>query len=161
MSLAGQASMFVNVVELGKTLALPFFRFAENIGKTVTAMSEAIEGDDTLMSGANAGESRLFNQAAKTFLPGIVANPASAGFGKQAARQFAPSPYDSYFFGDEKNSQREIKMRKASRRKQLESDGVDQEEIDATIKLEFPRRGKDQTYEELLQQLDDTEVEEE
>lgn len=158
MQLGGQAAMFVNVVELGKTLALPFFKFYEDMGKTISALSKAIEGDDTLMSGANAGESRFINQASKTFLPGIIADPGSAGFGKQTQRQFVPSPFDSYFFGTEKESQRKIKMLKAERRKDLEDEGKEQDEIDDTIKREFPRRGKEQTYEELLMQIEGTPI---
>lgn len=160
MSLAGSGMMYANATDLQKNLNLPLFKFLGDVGKVVADASQAIAGNDILMSGSNAGESRTMNQMQKTFLPGIFQNPLTGGFAPQMERQFVPSEYDSYFFGEEKSAKNEIKRDKASRKQELIDAGeLTDDEIKKIINKEYPRRAKGQTYTELLEQIEATEKE--
>lgn len=154
MGLASNTMMYANLIDLGKTIAVPaFYGYLVNVGKALKATSQLVQGDDTLLSGVDAGKSRTLKYSANAFLPGVFADPFSVGFGKQAERQFEVSPYDSMFFGEEKDAKREIQGMRASRRLELKDQGLMDDQIDAAIKQEFPKRRKGQSYVEKLEEI--------
>lgn len=146
MQLSGASMMYLNVVEMGQTvLTLPLLTFFKNVGKTIGAFEKFVEGKDTILTGTNAGQSRLAGNIRKTYIPSL--GGADFGFDAQMQRQFTPSPYDDYFKGDEWHEKQEKKQKKALRKAELEDqlqDSIpdDDERHTAIMKIlnkEFPK----------------------
>lgn len=152
MQLSGQSAMYLNPIDTWDSTFgnIALLRFFDNVGKTATATQDALEGRDILQSGPHAGESRLWNQTQKTFLPGILKD--QVGFSTQTERQFVKSTFDDWFYGEERNAQQETRRIRAEYKESLEEKGLKEEEIEKLIKERYPNKKKGQTYEELLKQ---------
>ena len=139
MQLADQATMFVNPVSLKDNLIgnIAIFKFFEDLGKEVGELVDYMQGDDIIKTGVNAGESALYNQTMKTFVPGIFKDN-SFGFEAQMERQFKPSKMDKYFKSDEKLKEEEVKGDRAERRAELEEAGKTDKEIRKILDKELP-----------------------
>lgn len=147
LQLSGTANLYLNPVETGSTvLAIPTLQVFKNIGTTLGAVDKAMKGEDTLISGPNAGHSRLMGDLRKDFVPGIGSAPW-AGLQSQMQKQFTPSPLDDYFHNDETKTKEQIKEAKSARRavleQQLEEQIPDEDERHAAIlkilNKEFPK----------------------
>lgn len=149
MGLSGQATTYLNLLEMGKMFSpseTSFIKFLEDLRKTAVATQNALQGEDTLMSGPNAGGSKLSDQFAKTFLPSPF--KSNLGFGTQMERQFESSVIDSWFNSEEKDAQRSIKMQKAEFKKDNNYEQLSDEqkkEFDSAIRSIFTK-SKDETY---------------
>ncbi len=157
MQLASSGMAYANVTEMGQMIVPAAVNFSTQVGKSVDALSKALAGEDTLLTGSNAGESRSINQLKKTFLPGAFQSLGTAGFGPQMERQFVPSAFDSYFFGEEKKAKRNVQEMKVEYRKELKDQDYTDEQIEDMVREKFPRRKKDQTYVEQLEMFEDEE----
>lgn len=129
MQLTSQSNMFLDPSELySNTLGdLSVLGFLDNVSKTVAETNDYLQGYDIIPTGVNAGESALFNQVQKTFLPSIARDFPSFGFEKQTEKQFEVSPLDSWFWSDEKNQEKIIKGRRAARKRELKKEFEDSE----------------------------------
>jgi len=151
MQLSGQATMYVNPVEMKKTFTdLTIIKFFGDVGKTAVDAQNFLEGKDTYASGPNAGESKLLNQLSKTFLPSPI-KPA-LGFESQMQRQFTKSPFDSWFVGEEKQAKSKTKEIRAIYRNELIDSGAKAEDIDKMVNEKYKPKEKEQSYSDLLQQ---------
>lgn len=156
MTLSSQASMYSNPVELYKFATnISAIRFFENVGKTINEANDFLEGDDILQSGPHAGESALYNQVRKTFMPGILKQ--GVGFGSSMERQFVPSVFDDWFYGEEKNAQQKTKRIRAEKRADLKDDYEDlsDKEIEEFLNEEFRKKKPNETYQELLEEYEE------
>lgn len=121
MQLSSQAAMYVNPVEMYNSTfkSLPLTQYLADVGKFALSVRKWANGEDTLTSGVNSGESRMGNAAAKILLPGIFKDH-SLGFGSQAEKVFTESPWHDYFRSDAHNDQVENKGDRASFRDDLD-----------------------------------------
>lgn len=147
LQLSGTANLYLNPVETGSTvLAIPTLQMFKNVGTTLQAVDKFMKGEDTLISGPNAGHSRLMGDLRKDFVPGIGSAPW-AGLQGQMQKQFTPSPLDDYFHNDETNTKEQLKEARSARRavleQQLEETIPDEDERHAAIikilNKEFPK----------------------
>ena len=151
MQLSGQSAQYINPVDTwNNTLgSVAVVRFLEDVGKTASKAQNLLEGKDILQSGPNAGESAFYKQFSKTFYPGILKD--NIGFSTQLQRQFRPSPFDSWFFGNEKKAEKEVKRIRAEKRKELEDQGLEGKSLRDSLNNSFPTKKKGQSYEQLLE----------
>jgi flavodoxin len=157
MQMSSQATMYLDPVETwDNTMGnLPTIRFFTDVQKTATEAQEFLEGKDTIPTGPNAGESALYNQMEKTFFPGIL--KGNFGFEVHQQRQFQKSPFDSWFHGDEKKAKTKIQSIKAKTKKRYLVDGLDAEkekELNKQI-TKFYKKGKDETYSDVLKRIEE------
>jgi hypothetical protein len=152
MQLSSSASMYANPNEAWKNSFgdMSILKFLNDVAKTAIEAENFIEGKDTISSGPNAGESRLYNQFSKTFFPGIL--KPGLGFGGQADRQFEKSPFDSWFYGDEKIAKTRATEIRAIYRNQLQESGVKEEEIEKEVNKRYRPKKSEESYTELLQE---------
>ena len=127
MGLSSQATTYLNPMEMKDMFSeITFLKFLDDVRETAVAAQKAIQGEDTLMAGPNAGGSKLYQQVEKTLFPSII--KSGFGFGSQMQRQFEPSTVDSWFHGPEKKAQNEIKRKKAEYKAELGFDDLSEEE---------------------------------
>ena len=156
MNLAGQLTTYDNIMETYRTVSnMAILRTFSNLVKTGEDFDKFIKGQDTILSGKNAGESALGNQLKKTFLPGIIADPFGLGFSKQGQQQFQQSPYDSYFHGEEYKAQHQLKQLKAEEKAELEDEDLTDKEIKKKLNHDFPKRKKNQKYYQILKKYEE------
>lgn len=148
MQLSSQATMYINPGEAYEGIIgnIAFFRFSENVINTVSAFEDAMKDDDLITSGSHAGESKLFNQMQKTFLPGIARDVPSFGFEKSMERQYEESPYDSWFHGDEKVREKQRLQARTRRKLELQEiysnlpEELRKKHINKILRREFNKR---------------------
>ena len=102
MSLSNQATSYVDITSKESVLQsslgnIAAFSYLQQVHKAMDDVNKAFQGKDTIATGIDKGESRLYNQFTSTFLPGSLKSPTSLGFENLAERQFTPSPFDEYF----------------------------------------------------------------
>lgn len=156
MQLASQASMYVNGIELYKTMTdISIIKFFKDCSKALTTFNGLVEGHDTIPTGINAGESAFGNAASKLLLPGVIANPSTIGFESQMERQFQKSPFDRYFWGEEKILKNEVSAIKADYKNKLQEENpeISDEEINKMVREKYRNKKKDETYEEYMQDV--------
>lgn len=122
MQLSSQAGMYVNPVDTYKSTigSNAVIQYCTDLGKELHRVSEYLHGRDIISSGINAGESGLWNQTKKTFLPGIFKDN-KLGFETQAEKVFEESPFHPYFKSGAKLDQEANKRDRAERRLELEN----------------------------------------
>lgn len=149
MTLSSQGAMYVNVVDALKSTigSIAFVQYMEDVGKELAKVKAYMEGKDIIQSGINAGESALWNQSRKVFLPGmfkdggpikILQRKSMFGFDTQAERVFEESPFHSYFKSEATLDREDNKRERAERRNELEADKVDPKEIRKILDTELP-----------------------
>jgi hypothetical protein len=143
MQLSSQAAMYTNPLTMKETIMdMAVVKLFEDIGKTMTAFNEYIQGDDILASGINSGSSRLAKEVKKTFLPGIF-RTESLGFGTQLQRQFENSPIDDWFKADNNKLRKRVQGERAALRKELLESGMDEKAVEKQVNRELPMPKKD------------------
>lgn len=145
MQLSSQAAMYTNPMTMKETIMdMAVIKFFEDVGKTMSALHDYVQGDDILSSGINSGDSRLGNQVKKTFLPGIFRTEA-LGFGTQMKRQFEESPIDDWFKSANNKERKSVKGERAALRKQLLEEGMDEKAVKKEVDrlLPMPKKDKD------------------
>ena len=150
MQLAGQSAQYINPVDTwNNTLgSVATVRFLDNVGKTAVKAQNLLEGRDILQSGPNAGESAFYNQFKRTFFPGILKD--NVGFSTQLQRQFKPSPFDTWFFGDEKKAEKEVRRIRAKEKRNLEDQGLKDKALRDALNKKYPVKKKGESYEDVL-----------
>jgi hypothetical protein len=156
MQLAGQASMYLNPVEMYNSTVgnMALLRFVEDVGKTATEAAEALEGRDVIQAGPNAGESAFYNQFEKTFFPSLI--KTDLGFEKQMQKQVKKSAFDTWFYGDEKKAKQAVKRIRADYREKLENQGItDKKELNKLVNKAFPGKKEDEkSYVDVLKRYE-------
>lgn len=138
MGLAEQATMYTNPRTLQENvLDISIMKFFEDLYKEGVALHKYLMGDDILSSGINSGESRLWTQTQRTFMPGIFRDGV-LGFGSQTERVFEPPIINSWFEDDIDIERRIMKGERAARRKQLLEEGMDKKEAEKIVNQELP-----------------------
>lgn len=138
LQLASQSSLYTNPSGLKENvLDMASIKFFTDLGKEGVALQKYIEGDDILSSGINSGDSRLWNQTFKTFMPGLFRDKY-LGFGSQMDRQFTPSPIDNYFKSEENKQRSKVKGERAKRKNELKEQGIDDKKIEKILNKELP-----------------------
>lgn len=114
MMLSKQASMYGDPVEIYNNVVAEnaMLRFLRSVGETVGAAANLLSGDDLILSGPNAGESKFEKQFKKTFFPRIAND--LIGFGTASDRLFFESPFDNWFRTPDTHAEkdrRELKLK--------------------------------------------------
>lgn len=159
MQLSSQASMYLDPVETWSNTVgnLPILKFFTDVGKTAVEAEDFLEGKDTIPTGPNAGESALYNQIERTLFPGII--KGGIGFDVHMSRQFQRSPFDSWFYGDEKKSKKRIQAMKAKTKKNYLTDDLQPEQEKAVKKQidKFYKKKKGESYVDVLKRIEEQE----
>ena len=136
-NLASQAAMYVNPVDAYKNTlgSNAVAGYLEQLGKELVAVQKYLDGDDIITSGPTAGESRLYNQTTKTFLPGL-------GLSSQSERVFEESPYHRYFESELKVDKRQNQGERARLRNEYEEQGLDSKEIRRLLREQAPTQSE-------------------
>lgn len=151
MQLSSQSAMYLSPGEMTRTMTdISAIKFLTDVGTTAVAAEQMLEGNDTISSGPNAGESKLYNQFSKTFFPGIA--KGSLGFESQMQRQFQQSPFDKWFYGDEKEAQTKTREIRAVYRAQLQKQGVKEEDIASKVNEKYRPKKEGESYVDLIQE---------
>lgn len=152
MQLSQQVSQYSNPVEMYQNLTdLAFIRFLDGTLKTVQKTIDYVEGNDVIMGGTHKGESALANQFRKTFLP--VPMRGYLGFSSSMERQFYKSPYDSWFWTQNKRDKQEISAIRAKYRRKLidkHQNKLSIKQINGMVNKKYHTKRKNQNYTELL-----------
>ena len=120
MGLAQSLTQYSNPLDLYKTISnIALLRILTDATKLLGDLSKEMSGQGLITSGEHTGEHKAVRQFKKTFLPPVLANPFSFGFETQTERQFAPSPVDSWFWGEEKSAKTEVGQIRAEAKKEL------------------------------------------
>lgn len=154
-SLASSSTQYLNGYSLIQEnfFSLAFVKFLEDTMQVAKAAQKAVQGEDTLLTGVNAGKSRLVQEISNSTVPGLF--NSYGGFGKQMEREFKPQPWNSWFYGIEKESKNQIKEYKAEYKLDLiEQDKFTEDEIDKMVTKKFPRRKKGESYESKLKKIE-------
>ena len=152
--LLNNSTMILNPSELGRTItSLAVLRWIGDLGKTLVHMGDYLMGDDMKLSGTNVGESKFGAGLYKLFLPRIAED--MFGFGPAMAKQFEVTPFDKYFWSDEKKAQRDIRELKIERAEQLRELYPDLDDTIFKKKLnkDFGKKRKGETYVDFLKRL--------
>ena len=160
LNFSSQLSAYIDPVESGKMIATTgLFRLFTNIGKLIDDFNDFLHGEDIIPTGIHAGESAFTNQLKKTFLPGIFKSPFSFGVESQMEEKYLKSPYDRYFWGEEKVSKKEIIRMKAIEKRplniKLKKEIITEQQYENEVKKlnkQFKRR-KGQTFKNKLEDL--------
>lgn len=136
-NLSSQAAMYVNPVDSYKNTlgSNAVAGYLEQLGKELVAIQKYLDGDDIISSGPTAGESRLFNQTTKTFLPGL-------GITSQSERVFEESPYHRYFESELKVDKRQNQGERARLRNKYEDQGLSDKEIRKLLREQAPTQSE-------------------
>ena len=154
-SLLGSLSLYSNPVELKTSLLDPaFFTLLEDIGKFGDKLHKFTIGEDILLGGPDAGRSGLWKQTKKTFFPSLLKDKA-LGFKGQTERQYKPTPYHSFFWGEEKIFKNKNKELRAVYRVRLKDQGLEKELIDAAVKKRYPPKDKSKNQKEWYDEIKD------
>lgn len=95
----------------------------DDVNKLFTAYSKWNQGLDKIQTGPNVGESRMWNQTKKTFLPGIMQHPLTIGFEKSMEQEYDKSEYfDTFFNSDYKKDKKETRMNRTVVKEELTSE---------------------------------------
>lgn len=146
MQLSTQGTMYINPVDIyGSTIGSnAVVQYLTDVGKLLDKVGLALNGDDIIQSGINAGESGLWNQTKKTLLPGMFRDgfELSLGFESAMERQFQVSPWDEYFKSDQKQDEEDNKRDRAKRKLELKEDKLEDKEIRKILDEELPTSNK-------------------
>lgn len=157
MQLSSQASMYLDPVETWNNTVgnLPILKFFTEVGKTAEEAQDFLEGQDTIPTGPNAGESALYNQIEKTFFPGAF--KGVLGFESHMKKQFRASAFDQWFYGDEKKAKKDIQQLKAKTKNEfLKEELTEDQKKDITKKInKFYKKSKDESYVDVLKRIED------
>jgi hypothetical protein len=160
LQFSSQLSAYVDPTESYKMISdMGIFRLLSNISKVIEDFDDFLNGEDIIPTGIHAGESAFTNQVKKTFIPGIFKSPFSLGFEKPSEEQYLKSPYDRYFWGEEKTSKKAIQRLKAEEKLPLRTK-LNQKDITEEIyekeskKLDKKfKRTKGQSFKQKLEEL--------
>lgn len=166
MQLSSQAAMYSGDVPgiLKATLGdNAVAMYLGDLGKEVSAIKKAIEGDDIIPTGIHAGESALWNQTRKIALPGLFKdkNPIveiiegevpTLGFKSQSERVFEESPFHKWFKDSETIEAEDNKEDRSERRKELE------DQLDINAFEGETREEKEKARDKELRRILDTEL---
>jgi hypothetical protein len=157
MGLASSLALYNNPKALYDNITDPaILGLFKDIAQLGTDINDLSQGNDTVLSGPNAGESGLWNQTKKTFFPNIL--KGDLGFESQSSRQFKPSPYDSLFWGENKIYERKNRELRAIYRNKLSKLDLDKTIIDEAIKRRFPPKATDKSQKEWFESIKDNPI---
>ena len=153
MQLAGQATMYSNPVEIGRSTvgSIPILKFFGDVGKLATEATDFLEGKDTLAGGANAGESAFYKQLKRTLFPGIIKD-SSLGFDTQMQKQFRPHAFDTWFHSDEKKTKKLTQGMRAAYQRELLDQGMSKTDAKKLVKKKYRFKKKGESYQDLLKE---------
>lgn len=153
MNLSSQAAMYVNPHDLwGSTIgSMAVVQYLEDCGKEIIRVQKAIDGDDIIQTGVNAGKSGAWLQTKKIALPGMFKD-TQLGFGSQMDKVYPEeSPYHKYFHSQAYREKAQLKGDRASRRlelkqdegfKAIKDDNERKKAIERQVDIEFPSQKK-------------------
>jgi len=127
--------------------AIAPLRYVIEIEKTAKAGIKFLEGDDTILAGPNATESRFYNQIKKVAYPSVM--KGLFGFENISKKQFTSLPLDKYYFNESTTASNEINRLKNEYKGSLSD--LSKEEIAEAVKKKFRRRKKGESPEQYLQ----------
>jgi len=145
---------YLNLYEMHRTITdMSIIRLFSDCLKLGKNFEEFMEGKDVILTGEHAGEHKVVNQALKTFLPPLIANPLSFGFETQMERQFVPLPIDKWAWSDEHKAKYEISQIRAKLRGQLKESIEDPDEINKIVSQKIPAKKKGESYQDMLKRV--------
>lgn len=154
MALSSSLTAYLSPKELITSFGKPaFMRMLDSVHKIGDDLNDLTMGNDTTLSGDNAGQSGLGTQVFKTFLPNLL--KGQFGFKGQTQRQFQTSPYDAMFWGENKIYERKNKELRAIYKYQLERQGIKEEIIKEAIRRRFPNKEKGKSQKEWFEKIND------
>jgi len=152
MQLSSQSAMYLNPIEFwGNTFGnVPPLNFLNNVRKTAVDAEMYLEGNDRLVSGPDAGKSRTFTQARKTFAPSPLRK--GFGFGSSGDRQYNSSAFDKWFLNKNKKAQSKIRVAKINAQKKYLRNSLSDEETEKVTKQinKFYRKKEGEEYTDAL-----------
>ncbi len=124
-SYASPTSMWENLTAIGPV------RFFNDVFKVVDAGQKAVQGEDTLTRGEDAGKSRLWKITKKTFLPSML--QPGLGFESTSKLQFEKTVLDSWFQSEEKKFKQDRLTHRSLLRKKYTDDGLEKKEVEKAV----------------------------
>jgi len=161
--LAGQATTYYDVIELANQVSgdnLMLYKFLHvDVKNFVVAVGLKLndnEGDDIQTGNSpDKGEQKLDIATRRLLLPTVTKDPFELGFKSALDRQWIKTELDKQFWSDEKVAKKSVEAYRAELKKDLEDSGMSEEEINDILHEQVPYKDEDQTYEELLQYVED------
>lgn len=155
ISLSNEITSYLDIVEGGKNIGMPIMRTFNNIQTLIKDFDNFTQGWNIAGgSSNNAGQSILWNQTKKTLIPGLLAHPFTFGFQNAEQQQFQTTPFDKWFWSDEKKAKTHLKLEKAEEKdeldEQVENGELDEKQEKKILKHDFPVKKKHQTYKDLF-----------
>ena len=150
-SLAGKSMNYLTVDGMTNVvMSVSLFKYLKDLGKFISRLNNFLEGNDEVLGGERVGQSQLWLQTRRTFLPNILST-GEFGFEQKIQKQFITTPYDNKFWGEEKKAKYEMKQIRAKRKGELINEGYDEKESGKQLNRDFHRRRKHETYLNQLQ----------
>lgn len=116
-----------------------FMKFTADVKKTMLAFGDWMDDMDEIGTGMNRGESKLYNQTFKTFVPGIFKDVTTLGLGSLQQRQFTEAPVDRYFVSENKESRTRQQKKRAKLKLTLELEGkLTERQIKKKVNKDLP-----------------------
>ena len=147
--LINESTLYINPNGLWETVKTPagIDNWFNRVVEVSDGIIRKINGNDTLSSGPNAGESKLFNSLERTFIPGVFkeftsGNFKDLGFETYKRREWDKNEImDNWFQSDYKKDRKALKSEKAARKKELtdywNSELQVDKEKDPAVKIEL------------------------
>lgn len=99
------------------------YQTLEDVKKLSSAVQKWNQGLDELQTGPNRGESRLWNQTKRMFLPNIMQSPFTLGYEKSMEQEYDKTEFfDSYFYSDYKKDKKLARANRTQARQELTED---------------------------------------
>ena len=157
MQLSSQAGMYASPPEMYRSTIgdIAPIKFFSDVNQVLIAAKKYTEGEDILLTGPDAGKSRLWKRTKRAFLPAPF--KAAFGFGSQMSHQFRESPFDNFMFDDGgiKDAKRIIRVEKLKEIQKIKQSDISHDEKEKAIKKinKKYRKGRKETYDDVLKRI--------